>query len=1048
MPKHQEIHSVLVIGSGPIVIGQAAEFDYAGTQACAALKEEGIHVILVNNNPATIMTDETYADKVYFEPLTVRSLASIIKKEKPDGLLASVGGQTGLNLAMELQEQGILEEHEVKLLGTNLESIKKAEDREQFRTLMHELNEPVPDSEIVTTVEEAAAFSEKIGFPVIIRPAYTLGGYGGGTANSEHELSVIVKKGLSASPIGQCLIEKSIAGFKEIEYEVVRDRNDTCITICNMENIDPVGIHTGDSMVVAPSQTMTDHEYHMLRSSAIKIIRSLGIIGGCNIQFALDPDSKTYYLIEVNPRLSRSSALASKATGYPIAKIAAKLSIGYLLHELKNPVTGSTFASFEPALDYITVKMPRWPFDKFPEAERKLGTQMKATGEVMAIERNLESALQKAVRSLELDTESIFLKELKDWHSDELKQLLIEADDRRFFAIMELLSRGVSVKEIHEATKINSFFLASFKKLADLDQQIKNSSMESLELTELSVWKAAGFSDLTIAAAWGMTENEVRQKRIQSGIVPSYKMVDTCAAEFTANTAYYYSSWKGKNDKLPGNKEKIAIIGSGPIRIGQGVEFDYCCVHGVLALQKEGYETILINNNPETVSTDFEVADTLYFEPLSFEDIMNVLEFEGAEKAILQFGGQTAINVANQLEDAGIQVLGSKADLIDEMENRERFYHFLKKCSIPHVPGETAYDHQEVLTFAQKIGYPVLLRPSYVIGGEGMLIVHGEQELKNYLNTQNIEFPVLVDRYISGKEAEVDVLTDGDEVFIPGVFEHIEPAGIHSGDSTAVTPPVSLQKKTIDLIVSCTHTIARSMPFKGIFNIQFVIDGNDVYVLEINPRASRTAPIFNKITGVNIIQSAVQVMLSKTLAELGIQAGLNESQYFAVKTPVFSNIKLPGLSPKTAPIMRSTGEVLGIGSTVGEAVQKVFAGCNPAARTGDGSLPASLFADVKEELLTIEETQLLELWKEKGVSIYFPSQLSFSEWNQWSQTGIYFSTGRDKISKSRLMEASLGGNYIFTQWETCAFYQHGLLSYSDNPVHIKENRQERKGVKS
>ncbi|SFE06936.1 carbamoyl-phosphate synthase large subunit [Bacillus sp. OV194] len=1046
MPKQQEIHSVLVIGSGPIVIGQAAEFDYAGTQACAALKEEGIHVVLVNNNPATIMTDEMYADKVYFEPLNAQSLASIISKEKPDGLLASVGGQTGLNLAMELQEKGILEEHNVKLLGTNLESIKKAEDRELFRALMHELDEPVPDSEIVTTAEEAAAFAGKIGFPVIIRPAYTLGGFGGGTAHTEHELNVIVKKGLSASPIGQCLIEKSIAGFKEIEYEVVRDCNDTCITICNMENIDPVGIHTGDSMVVAPSQTMTDQEYHMLRSSAIKIIRALGIIGGCNIQFALDPESKAYYLIEVNPRLSRSSALASKATGYPIAKIAAKLSIGYQLHELKNPVTGSTFASFEPALDYITVKMPRWPFDKFPEAERKLGTQMKATGEVMAIERNLEAALQKAVRSLELDTESIFLQELKTWESGELKNLLLEADDRRFFAITELLSRGTSVEEIHEWTEINSFFLASFKKLTELDQQIKSSSMENNNLNHLADWKAAGFSDQTVAASWGVTENEVRQIRIKAGIVPSYKMVDTCAAEFTADTAYYYSSWRGKSDKTPVGKEKVAIIGSGPIRIGQGVEFDYCCVHGVMALQQEGYETILINNNPETVSTDFEVADTLYFEPLSFEDIMNVLEFEGAEKAILQFGGQTAINVANQLEEAGIRVLGSNADLIDEMENRERFYHFLKKCGIPHVPGETAYDQQEVLTFAQKIGYPVLLRPSYVIGGKGMMIVKCDEELKNYMKTQAIEFPVLVDRYIAGKEAEVDVLTDGEKVFIPGIFEHIEPAGIHSGDSTAITPPVSLQKNTIEHIVTYTQIIASSMPFKGIFNIQFVIDGNQVYVLEINPRASRTAPIFNKISGVNVIQAAVQVMIGKTLPEIGIEAGLNESHYFAVKAPVFSNVKLPGLSPKTAPIMRSTGEVLGIGESVGEAVQKIFTGCNPAARTGDASMPASLFADMEEELLSIEETQLLQNWKEKGMEVFFPSQMSFSEWNQSRQTGIYFSTGSDEQSHERLMEASLAGNYIFTQWETCAFYQQGLNLQIENFVHIQEI-QERKGVK-
>ncbi|RXY99511.1 carbamoyl-phosphate synthase (glutamine-hydrolyzing) large subunit [Fictibacillus sp. S7] len=1046
MPKHQEIHSVLVIGSGPIVIGQAAEFDYAGTQACAALKEEGIHVILVNNNPATIMTDETYADKVYFEPMTAQSVANIIKKEKPDGLLASVGGQTGLNLAMELQKSGVLEEHNVTLLGTNLDSITKAEDRECFRSLMHELNEPVPDSQIVTTPQEAIDFALEIGYPVIVRPAYTLGGFGGGTAQTEEELTVIIKKGLSASPISQCLIEKSIAGYKEIEYEVVRDANDTCITICNMENIDPVGIHTGDSLVVAPSQTMTDQEYHMLRSSAIKIIRALGIIGGCNIQFALDPESKQYYLIEVNPRLSRSSALASKATGYPIAKIAAKLSVGYHLHELKNPVTGTTYASFEPALDYITVKMPRWPFDKFPEAERKLGTQMKATGEVMAIERNLEAALQKAVRSLELDTEGFFLKELTAWDTPELKNLLIQADDRRFFAIIELLNRGVAVEEVHELTQINTFFLYAFKKLVDLYQEIQSSSIAAAEKKQISAWKKAGFTDQALAKGWSVTEEEVREIRKAAGIVPTYKMVDTCAAEFMANTSYYYSSWSGTNDKTPSNKEKIAVIGSGPIRIGQGVEFDYCCVHGVLALQEAGFETILINNNPETVSTDFEVADALYFEPLSFEDIMNVLEFEGAQKVILQFGGQTAINVAKQLEEAGIEVLGSKADLIDEMENRERFYGFLKNVNIPHVPGETAFDFQEVLNCGMNIGYPVLLRPSYVIGGKGMVIVKNEEELKTYLAQHTIEYPVLVDRYISGKEAEVDVLSDGTHAFIPGIFEHIEPAGVHSGDSTAITPPVSLEPGIIDLIVSYSKKISASMEFKGVFNIQFVINGPDVFVLEINPRASRTAPIFNKISGVNIIQASVHAMLDKTLVEQGIHAGLHESHFTAVKAPVYSNIKLPGLSPKGAPIMRSTGEVLGTGRSVEEAVQKVLTGTNPTARTGDGGHPVSLYADVNKDVLTLKETKILQSWKNKGVTIIHPEELFFEEWVSTRENGIYFSEGKDEEALVRLKKASLSGKYVFTQWETCAFYQYGLVQATDQVFHIKEI-QERKEVR-
>ncbi|HHY21672.1 MAG TPA: carbamoyl phosphate synthase large subunit, partial [Bacilli bacterium] len=794
MPKDTSIASVLVIGSGPIVIGQAAEFDYAGTQACLALKEEGVHVILVNNNPATVMTDESCADVVYFEPLTVASIEKIIAKERPGGLLATLGGQTGLNLALALHKAGILEKYNVRMLGTPIESIIKGEDREEFRSLMNELNEPVPESEICSTVEAAVQFASSVGYPIIVRPAYTLGGAGGGIANNEAELRYIVKGGLELSPITQCLIEKSIAGFKEVEYEVMRDANDTCITICNMENIDPVGIHTGDSIVVAPTQTLTDNEVQMLRSVSLKIIRALGIVGGCNIQFALDPVSKQYYLIEVNPRVSRSSALASKATGYPIARMAAKLSLGYHLHELLNPVTGHTYASAEPTLDYVVVKFPRWPFDKFVHADRTLGTQMKATGEVMAIERNLLSALQKAVRSLEMKTNGLELTSLTRWSDKKLWEVVIHADDRRFFAILELLRRGVTIKEIHEQTKINLYYLTSFKKLIDLENLVKETSFEKVDAPILMKLKQAGFSDEWLSKVWGIEESKLRERRKQWGIVPSYKMVDTCAGEFKAQTSYFYSSWHGENEVEKSDKKKVLIIGSGPIRIGQGIEFDYCSVHGVFALKQLDYEAIIINNNPETVSTDYSVADRLYFEPLTVEDVLNVIDVEEVEGVIVQLGGQTAISLVEGLEKAGVKLFGTTLDTIDQLEDRGRFYDFMKKVNVPHIPGVTANDEAELLKSVEAIGYPVLLRPSYVIGGQGMSIHSSHVELLAYLadKEQVITYPILIDAYYPGIEIEVEALTDGENVCIPAIFEHVEKAGVHSGDSMSVTPPFSL----------------------------------------------------------------------------------------------------------------------------------------------------------------------------------------------------------------------------------------------------------------
>lgn len=922
MPKRLDIKKILVIGSGPIVIGQAAEFDYAGTQACQALKEEGYEVILVNSNPATIMTDTTIADKVFIEPLTVPFVSRIIRQERPDGLLATLGGQTGLNLAVELSESGILEECSVELLGTTLSSIQQAEDRELFRSLMNELNEPVPESEIIHSFDEAKKFTDEIGFPVIIRPAFTLGGTGGGIAGNEEELKEIVSSGLHSSPVHQVLLEKSIAGFKEIEYEVMRDSNDTSIVVCNMENIDPVGIHTGDSIVVAPSQTLSDRDYQLLRNASLKIIRALKIEGGCNVQLALDPNSSDYYIIEVNPRVSRSSALASKATGYPIAKIAAKIAVGYTLDELKNPVTGSTYASFEPALDYIVTKIPRWPFDKFEGANRKLGTQMKATGEVMAIGRNLEESLLKAVRSLETKCFHLELGTPKQT-IEELVPLLVDADDERLFHVAEAFRIGMTIEEIWELTKIDYFFLEKIKGIITLEEQLKN-SVGDLQLLKQA--KTRGFSDVWVAKAWNMTEKEVYELRKQESITPVYKMVDTCAAEFESATPYYYGTYGDENESIVTERESVLVLGSGPIRIGQGIEFDYATVHTVWAIKEAGYEAIIINNNPETVSTDFSISDKLYFEPLTVEDVMHVIDQEKPKGVIVQFGGQTAINLADALHERGVQILGTSLDNMDRAEDRDRFEQAMKELHIPQPEGETAFSVQEARIIAERIGYPVLVRPSYVLGGRAMEIVYKEKELLQYMENAvrvNPDHPVLIDRYLEGKEVEVDAISDGKDVFIPGIMEHIERAGVHSGDSIAVYPPQKLTQKQKDLIIERTIAMAKGLGIVGLLNIQFVLHRDEVYVLEVNPRSSRTVPFLSKITGVPMANLATRVILGTSLRELGYETGYGpEQEEVFVKVPVFSFAKLRRVDTYLSPEMKSTGEVMGRDNTLEKALYK------------------------------------------------------------------------------------------------------------------------------
>lgn len=927
MPIKKGIKKVLVIGSGPIIIGQAAEFDYAGTQACKSLKEEGLEVVLVNSNPATIMTDANMADHVYIEPLNLETITRIIDIERPDGLVPTLGGQTGLNMAIELEEAGVLEKYGVELLGTSVESIKKAEDREMFKATMLEIGEPVPESTIVSDLESAVEFAREIGYPIIIRPAYTLGGTGGGIAKDEEELRRICYLGLKSSMIGQVLIERSVAGFKEVEYEVMRDANDNCITICNMENFDPVGVHTGDSIVVAPSQTLADKEYQMLRTAAINIIRALKVEGGCNVQYALDTKSMQYYVIEVNPRVSRSSALASKATGYPIAKIAAKIAVGLTLDEITNPVTGTTSACFEPALDYVVVKIPRWPFDKFVTADRALGTQMKATGEVMSIDRTFEAALNKAVRSLEIGAYGLRTKDSAHWTEMEIEDKIIRATDDRLFAIAEAFRRKWTMREINLRTGIDYWFLNKVKDIIDTEEHITN---EQFTPEVLRKAKRIGLSDYQIAKLAGINTQMIRDIRKTYGMRPVYKIVDTCAAEFESMTPYYYSTYEGENESIDSGRNKVLVLGSGPIRIGQGIEFDYCSVHSLWALKEAGMESIIINNNPETVSTDFDTADKLYFEPLTLEDVLNVIDQEKPEGVIVQFGGQTAINLAPGLEEHNIPILGTPVKYIDMAEDRKKFEALLRSLEIPQTEGATATNIKEALDIADSLGYPVLVRPSYVIGGRAMEVVYSDNDLMNYMETAvqvNPKHPILVDKYILGKEVEVDAISDGTDTLIPSIIEHIERAGVHSGDSMAVFPPQTLTKDEEQQIIDHTLKMAQALNIKGLINIQYVVENGKVYVLEVNPRASRTVPILSKVTGIAMVKVATEVMLGKTLKEMGYSSGLWKQPEFAtVKAPVFSSEKLTQVDISLGPEMKSTGEVLGLDHDFGRAIYKAMRG--------------------------------------------------------------------------------------------------------------------------
>lgn len=923
MPKRTDIKSILVIGSGPIVIGQAAEFDYAGTQACIALKEEGYKVILVNSNPATIMTDTEIADVVYIEPLTLEFVSRIIRKERPDAILPTLGGQTGLNLAVELAKSGVLDECGVEILGTKLSAIEKAEDRELFRSLMNELGEPVPESEIIHTLEEAFQFVNEVGYPVIVRPAFTLGGTGGGICNNEEELVEIVTSGLKNSPVNQCLLEKSIAGYKEIEYEVMRDSNDNAIVVCNMENIDPVGIHTGDSIVVAPSQTLSDREYQLLRNASLKIIRALGIEGGCNVQLALDPNSFHYYIIEVNPRVSRSSALASKATGYPIAKLAAKIAVGLTLDEMMNPVTGKTYACFEPALDYVVTKIPRWPFDKFESANRSLGTQMKATGEVMAIGRTFEESLLKAIRSLEANVYHFKLNDADQVDDALLEKRIRKAGDERLFYIAEALNRGISIETIHEWSQIDLFFLKKLEGIILLEKELADYPF-NIELGKKA--KQKGFADKVLADLWGATEKEVYNWRKENGIIPVYKMVDTCAAEFESETPYYYGTYEEENESEVTDKQSVIVLGSGPIRIGQGIEFDYATVHSVWAIKEAGYEAIIINNNPETVSTDFSISDKLYFEPLTLEDVMHIIDLEKPAGVVVQFGGQTAINLAAGLAERGVKILGTSLESLDRAENRDKFEQALSELNIPQPKGKTAMSVEEAVRIAAEIGYPVLVRPSYVLGGRAMEIVYKEDELLQYMQNAvkvNPEHPVLIDRYLTGKEIEVDAICDGEHVLIPGIMEHIERAGVHSGDSIAVYPPQSLSLKVKEKLVEYTEKLAKGLGIIGLLNIQYVVSNGEVYVLEVNPRSSRTVPFLSKITNVPMAKIATKVILGKSLKDQGYTGGLvPEKDGVFVKVPVFSFAKLRRVDITLGPEMKSTGEVMGKDTTLEKALYK------------------------------------------------------------------------------------------------------------------------------
>ena len=972
MPKDPNIKKVLMLGSGPIVIGQAAEFDYAGTQACRALKEEGIEVVLVNSNPATIMTDKDIADHVYIEPMNIPSVTQVIEKERPDALLPNMGGQTGLNLAMALYENGTLEKYGVKLLGTSPASIHKAEDRQGFKDCMESIGQPCVTSKVVNTVEDAVAFANEISYPVIVRPAYTLGGTGGGIAYDQASLEEISDRGLNLSRVHEVLIERCISGWKEIEFEVMRDGAGNVITICSMENIDPVGVHTGDSIVVAPTQTLANKEFQMLRSAALEIISALEIEGGCNVQFALNPDSFEYAVIEVNPRVSRSSALASKATGYPIAKVAAKVALGYTLDEIPNAVTGKTKACFEPTIDYCVLKIPRLPFDKFTTASRTLGTQMKATGEVMAIANSFEGAVMKAIRSLELNVRALKLDKLEKLYTDEIEDLLVQVTDERLFVVAEALRRGISPQKINHITKMDIWFLDGFQRIIDMENELERCKGEPSADT-LKRAKEMCFADSYIGTLCGMKQSQVKALREKYGIIPSFKMVDTCAAEFDAETPYYYSSYDGENEAVEtSDRKKVLVLGSGPIRIGQGIEFDYCSVHSVWAFKRMGYETIIINNNPETVSTDFDVADKLYFEPLTAEDVQNIVEQEKPWGAVVQFGGQTAIKLAKALTDMGVRILGTSADGVDAAEDRERFDEILEKCGIPRAKGRTVFTTQEALQAANELGYPVLVRPSYVLGGQGMEIAYSDRNIEDFMRIINMtvqEHPILIDKYLMGRELEVDGVFDGEDILIPGIMEHVERAGIHSGDSIAVYPPINLEDKHRELILKHTKNMAKHLNVIGLINAQYILYNDDIYVIEVNPRSSRTIPYISKVTGVPIIDLATKVMLGQKLKDLGYGTGLYpEAKYFAVKAPVFSFEKLTDVDTGLGPEMKSTGEVLGLAETYPQALLKAFKGCGLRVPKRGSRIIVTVKDEDKPEMIGIARG-----FEEMGIEIYATS---------------------------------------------------------------------------
>ena len=973
MPKYTDVKKVLVLGSGPIVIGQAAEFDYAGTQACRALKEEGLEVVLVNSNPATIMTDKDIADHVYIEPLNIPSVTQVIEMERPDSILPTLGGQTGLNLAMALHENGTLEQYGVRLLGTSPESIRKAEDRQGFKDCMESINQPCVTSLVVESVQDAVNFAEEIGYPVIVRPAYTLGGTGGGIAYDRASLEEISERGITLSRVGQVLIERCIAGWKEIEFEVMRDGAGNVITICSMENIDPVGVHTGDSIVVAPAQTLANKEFQMLRSAALDIISALEIEGGCNVQFALNPDSFEYAVIEVNPRVSRSSALASKATGYPIAKVAAKVALGYTLDEIPNAVTGKTKACFEPTIDYCVLKIPRLPFDKFTTASRTLGTQMKATGEVMAIANSFEGAVMKAIRSLELNVRALKLDKLEDLYTDEIEELLVNVTDERLFVVAEALRRGFSPQKIYSITKMDIWFLDGFKRIIDMEEELKRCKGEP-DIDTLKRAKEMCFADSYIGALCGMTQADVKALRERYHIIPAFKMVDTCAAEFDAETPYYYSTYDGENEARDdgSGRKKVLVLGSGPIRIGQGIEFDYCSVHSVWALKKLGCETIIVNNNPETVSTDFDVADKLYFEPLTAEDVQNIVEQEKPWGAVVQFGGQTAIKLAKSLTDMGVRILGTSSDGVDAAEDRERFDEILQKCGIPRAKGRTIYTTEEALAAARELGYPVLVRPSYVLGGQGMEIAYTDRNIEEFMKIINMtvqEHPILVDKYLMGRELEVDGVFDGEDILIPGIMEHVERAGVHSGDSIAVYPPLHLEDKHRELILKHTKNMAKHLGVVGLINAQYILYDDDIYVIEVNPRSSRTIPYISKVTGVPIIDLATEVMLGKKLKDMEYGTGIyKEADYFAVKAPVFSFEKLTDVDTGLGPEMKSTGEVLGLAETYPQALLKAFKGSGMRAPKKGGRIIITVKDEDKGEIIAIARG-----FEEMGVELFATS---------------------------------------------------------------------------